>query len=80
MDCLLTKTIPIYYGCPNISEYFDTRGWIILETTDMNELIAKASPLPNYGEFAEVIEHNHREAMKYTSLALNLQRAMNLGV
>ena len=80
MDCLLTKTIPIYYGCPNISEYFDTRGWIILETTDMNELIAKASPLPNYGEFAEVIEHNHREAMKYTSLALNIQRAMNLGV
>jgi hypothetical protein len=80
MDCLLTKTIPIYYGCPNIAEYFDTRGWIILETTDMNELIAKASALPNYADFAEVIEHNHREAMKYTSLAVNIQRAMNLGV
>ena len=80
MDCLLTKTIPIYYGCPNIAEYFDTRGWIILETTDMNELIQKASSLPNYGEYADVIERNHREAMKYTSLALNIQRAMNLGV
>jgi hypothetical protein len=81
MDCLLTKTIPIYYGCPNIAEYFDTRGWILLETTDMNELIAKASVLPNYEDFAEVIEHNHREAaMKYTSLAVNIQRAMNLGV
>lgn len=81
MDCLLTKTIPIYYGCPNIAEYFDTRGWIILETTDMNELIAKASALPNYGDYAEVIEHNHREAaMKYKTLAVNIQRAMNLGV
>jgi hypothetical protein len=34
IDCLLTKTIPIYYGCPNISDYFDTSGWIILETRD----------------------------------------------
>lgn len=80
MDCLLTKTIPIYYGCPNIAEYFNTQGWIILETTDMNELISKASALPNYGEYVDVIEHNHKEAMKYKSLAVNIQRAMNLGV
>jgi len=80
MDCLLTKTLPIYYGCPNIAEYFDTRGWIILETTDMRELIQKASTLPKYQDFSEVIEHNHREAMKYKSLAVNIQRAMNLGV
>jgi len=80
IDCLLTKTIPIYYGCTNISEYFDTRGWIILETTNVFELIAKASSLPNYGDFAEVIEHNYREAMKYKDFDINIQRAMNLGV
>jgi len=28
IDCLITKTIPIYWGCPNISEYFDTSYWI----------------------------------------------------
>jgi hypothetical protein len=28
IDCLVTKTIPIYWGCPNISEYFDTSYWI----------------------------------------------------
>ena len=32
MDCLLTKTIPLYWGCPNIADYFDTTGWIVLET------------------------------------------------
>lgn len=28
IDCLITKTIPIYWGCPNVSEYFDTSYWI----------------------------------------------------
>ena len=79
IDCLITKTIPIYYGCPNIAEYFNTQGWILLETTDTNELIQKASALPKYEEFTEVIEYNHREAMKYKSLAVNIQRSMNLG-
>jgi hypothetical protein len=28
IDCLVTKTIPIYWGCPNISDFFDTSYWI----------------------------------------------------
>lgn len=28
IDCLITKTIPIYWGCPNISDFFDTSYWI----------------------------------------------------
>lgn len=80
IDCLITKTIPIYYGCPNIAEYFNTQGWIILETTDMNELIQKASALAKYEDCTEVIEHNYREAMKYKDYGINIQRAMNLGV
>jgi hypothetical protein len=79
IDCLLTKTIPIYYGCTNIPEYFDTRGWIILETTNVFELIHKASTLPKYEDFTEVIEHNYREAMKYKDFDINVQRSMNLG-
>ena len=35
IDCLITKTIPIYYGCPSISEYFDTTGWIIFDGIDI---------------------------------------------
>ena len=30
-DCFMTGTIPIYYGMPNISDYFDTDGIIILD-------------------------------------------------
>jgi hypothetical protein len=31
IDCLITKTIPIYWGCPNISDFFDTSYWIPIQ-------------------------------------------------
>jgi len=31
IDCLITKTIPVYWGCPNISDFFDTSYWIPIE-------------------------------------------------
>jgi hypothetical protein len=30
IDCLITKTIPVYWGCPNISDFFDTSYWLNL--------------------------------------------------
>ena len=34
IDACLLETIPIYWGAPNISEYFDTRGFIICKNLD----------------------------------------------
>lgn len=34
IDCLLCGTIPIYWGAPDISEYFDTRGMIVFNNLD----------------------------------------------
>lgn len=34
IDCLRTGTIPIYWGCPNIGDYFNTDGFIIVNTYD----------------------------------------------
>ena len=33
IDCLITKTIPVYWGCPNISEFFDTSYWVDISDT-----------------------------------------------
>ena len=40
VDAILCKTVPIYWGCPNISDYFDTSGMIICQNKDelYNEL------------------------------------------
>lgn len=72
IDCLITKTIPIYYGCPNIHEYFDTKGWILLTEPDpfhrINEFIYKWK-LANYSEqsysqYKETIETNYETCKK----------------
>lgn len=76
VDCLITKTIPIYWGCPNISEYFDTTGWIIFE--DINDLKRKL-PLLNhsyYSLYTEVINKNYETAKIYTDFHENLNRAL----
>ena len=79
MDCLLTKTIPIYFGCPNISDYFDTSGWIILESSDLNEIQHKLSTLVStyYESYTDVIESNHTKAKQYLDLYKNLNNAVS---
>jgi len=34
IDCFMSYTIPIYWGCPNISDYFDNKGIIFFETEE----------------------------------------------
>lgn len=73
IDCLITKTIPIYFGCINISDYFDTSGWIILETLDMtNELKEKLKILTStsYTENMKTIMSNYEKA-KYHGNYIN---------
>jgi hypothetical protein len=73
IDCLITKTIPIYYGCPNIADYFDTRGWILLENGTPEELVEKSRVLhyEYYNEHREVIEANYKKALYFKE---NFQR------
>ena len=80
LDCLITKTIPIYWGCPHISNWFDTRGWIILETTSIGEFKLKCSRLPEYSRFINVINENYERAKQYANYEANIQRVMNFGV
>lgn len=34
IDCIVSNTIPIYYGCPNIGHYFDLNGIIIVNSPE----------------------------------------------
>jgi len=47
-DCFLTGTIPIYYGCPNIGEHFDSNGIITFNTAE--ELVDIVNRLNLNGE------------------------------
>ena len=36
IDCFLNNTVPLYYGCPNVSELFDKQSFINIDITDPN--------------------------------------------
>lgn len=63
IDCFLTKTVPLYYGCPSISEIFDSRG--ILHFSDVNELqkILSNLSLDLYRELESYAEINFNIAV-----------------
>lgn len=68
IDCLLSKTIPIYWGCPNIGDYFDTSGWIVIEDDgDVYSIVQSLDQLDPlyYHRFWDTIETNHARAQKY---------------
>ena len=71
IDCLITKTIPIYYGCENIGEYFDTTGWIILTNPDnfLQDLYNQLHKLNEsyYMNHLEVIEKNYQTAILFSN-------------
>lgn len=83
MDCLLTKTIPIYWGCPNIGDYFDTTGWIMIPDSDHLSDHLSDHPLSvltsldkdYYARYTEIIEANYNRAMLYTDIYENLSKA-----
>jgi hypothetical protein len=68
VDCLITKTIPIYWGCPNIKDFFNIEGWILLETDNVEEMIEKVKVLTSdyYSKYTDVIEENYQKAIGYT--------------
>lgn len=44
VDALLCETVPIYWGCPNIAEFFDTSAMVICETmADIQQAVAQMS-------------------------------------
>lgn len=80
IDCLITKTIPIYWGCPNISDFFDISGWIILESSNdcTKELLNKLKLIIRpyyYNDYLTIVEKNYFKAIQYSDLYKNISEA-----
>lgn len=65
VDCFRTMTVPIFWGCPNVGEYFDTRGMIIFN--DEEELGDILDNLKPYEDFLPYLEENRKLSEKYLS-------------
>jgi len=68
IDCLVTGTVPIYWGCPSIGDFFDIRGFIIVDDIeDISNVIDLVNILTEerYNEMLPYIEKNFELAKKY---------------
>jgi hypothetical protein len=77
IDCFVTKTIPIYFGAPNISEYFDLNGMFIVNNVE--EIINTCNSLceNSYNEKLEFINKNFELAQKYITIVDRLELLIN---
>lgn len=55
-DCFLTETYPIYYGCPNIHDYFPHGSLTIINIENVEEAIATIKSVIKSNEYEKSIE------------------------
>lgn len=62
---LLTGTVPIYWGCPSLSNFFDMRGIITFDTSNQVRGILDSITPEKYNEMLPYIQKNYYLAKKY---------------
>ena len=74
LDAVLCDTVPIYWGCPNIEEFFDTDGMIVCETfDDLKTAIQSAGP-DLYRQKSHAFAENRKNADYYSDYYGRLAR------
>lgn len=75
-DCILNKTIPIYWGCSNINEFYNPEG--IIQVQNVDEIIKVLNELtPDYyNSKLNVIEENYKKAFEYKDYVNNIKNIL----
>jgi hypothetical protein len=63
-DCFMTKTVPIYFGCPNVSDYYNMDGILQFNTAEELVNILKTLDDNSYDKMKDAVEDNHRRFLK----------------
>lgn len=65
IDCFLAGTVPIYYGCPSISNFFNVEGiYQIDNMSDLDDVISKIS-IEDYYSKIDAIKDNFQRSLEY---------------
>jgi hypothetical protein len=72
LDCFLLKTIPMYWGCSNIGDYFNENG--IIKFGEADEFIYISNQLTDsyYSSKKDIIEENYKLALQYVNYEQNI--------
>jgi len=78
IDCFLTGTVPIYFGCPSIGKFFNIKGIIVID--NLNDLIniLKSINIERYCNMKNYIKENYNTAHNYKSFKMNEKDILKL--
>jgi len=65
IDCFVTGTVPIYWGCPSIGNYFNTEGMIIFDTIDEIKEMIEDLTQEKYESMKPHIEDNFERSKEF---------------
>ena len=72
LDCFLLKTIPIYWGCTNINNFFNKEGIIKFGNIDEFIYISNILTKEYYNSKRDIIEENYQRALQYVDYEQNI--------
>jgi hypothetical protein len=65
VDCFVTGTVPIYWGCPSIGNFFNINGIITFDNIDdLNDILNNLT-IEKYNTMLDAIKDNFEIAKKY---------------
>ena len=67
IDCFASKTIPIYYGCPNLGDWFDVSGVIRFSNIRELKYILETLDESFYSSNIDAINYNYESAKRFHS-------------
>ena len=76
IDCFTSRTIPIYWGAPNIGEYFNTDGMIIFNTIEELKDILDNISQRFYFDHTEIITENYERSKQYWDFHARIRKTI----
>jgi hypothetical protein len=71
-DCFALKTLPIYWGCSNITDFFDERGIIKFNNVDDFIYIVNNLDENYYNMHLDAIENNFQKVINYVDYEIRV--------
>jgi len=69
VDCFIARTVPVYWGCPNLADYgFDAGGIVRFAGLDDLKLVLAGLTPETYGEMRGAMEHNRKRALYWADV------------
>jgi hypothetical protein len=80
LDCFLTRTIPLYWGCPTIDQYFNMDGVLRFQTyEELAQILSTLTP-ESYAQRAVAIEDNYQRASEYWDVCSRISHVISRSV